>query len=432
MNNLTVVLDPMKTQGPIRNILGVCNSPIIGGVARMEKEKVLFRKLNPARVRHHDAVIENPGYDIVDVTRIFPLFHADDNDPANYNFAPTDYYFQQAVDCGVPIELKFGERIEHSGRRFKVNPPPDPKKWARICVNILRHYNDGWADGMHLGIQYVSIWEEPDNPTLFDGPFELYLELYRETAAAIRQAFPEVKICGPNTMGPWSGKFEQFVKYCADNKLPLDAAEFTSYSREPGAFAQAAVRASEILKQNGFGKTEIFLSEWHYWPKVFLGNYTGEMEHAENAAFSVSALIRMLNSGVVDMAYYYAWSVGRSFSLVPPAFDPLRVYYALCRYTETTGMRRIEINADLPEDIDLLGGVSEDGRVRLLISCFKAPRAKFELKVPGYTHCRIKRITDADEDYENESELAYDAEHQRFLLDADDGGSAVFSLTFAK
>ena len=200
MAEIPVTLAPEKTGGAIRNILGMCNSPTIRNVGRTETDKRLFKKLHPARVRHHDAVNENPGYEIVDVTRIFPLFHADENDPANYVFAPTDFYFQQIVDCGIPIELKFGERIEKGGQKFKVLPPSDPKKWAKICVNILRHYNEGWADGMRLGIRYVSIWEEPDNQALFVGPFEQYLELYRETALALRRAFPEVKICGPNTM----------------------------------------------------------------------------------------------------------------------------------------------------------------------------------------------------------------------------------------
>ena len=432
MAEIPVTLDPGKTRGAIRNILGMCNSPSIRTVGRMEADKRLFKKLHPARVRHHDAVNENPGYEIVDVTRIFPLFHADENDPANYVFAPTDFYFQQIVDCGIPIELKFGERIEKSGQKFKVLPPADPKKWARICVNILRHYNEGWADGMRLGIRYVSIWEEPDNQALFVGPFEQYLELYRETALALRQAFPEVKICGPNTMELKKGRFEQFVRYCAEHGLPLDAAEFTLYSREPGTFVQVAAAASEILKKNGFGQAELFLSEWHYWPKAIDGNYSGEMERTANAAFSVSALIRMLDSGIIGMAYCYAWSCGCNFSLVPAEFAPIRAYYALCYFTEMAGMERIGIAADLPKDIDLLAGIAEDGSVRLLISCFKAPRAKFALTVPGYTHCRIKRITDANEDCETETELAYDAEKKQFPLDADDGGSAVFALTFTQ
>ncbi|MBP5182274.1 MAG: hypothetical protein J6331_04525 [Lentisphaeria bacterium] len=95
-------------------------------------------------------------------------------------------------------------------------------------------------------------------------------------------------------------------------------------------------------------------------------------------------------------------------------------------------MTRLEVSAKLPADIDLCCGSAEDGSIRLLISCFKAPRATFLLKVPGYTHCLLKRITDANEDYETETELKFDAEKGVFLLDADDGGSAVFSLTLTK
>jgi len=42
-------------------------------------------------------------------------------------------------------------------------PPKDFNKWARICVNIIRHYNDGWAGGYHWGIKYWEVWNEPDN-----------------------------------------------------------------------------------------------------------------------------------------------------------------------------------------------------------------------------------------------------------------------------
>jgi len=38
MSRFTVTLDPQKTQGTIRNILGMCNSPRINSVFNMEKE----------------------------------------------------------------------------------------------------------------------------------------------------------------------------------------------------------------------------------------------------------------------------------------------------------------------------------------------------------------------------------------------------------
>ncbi len=435
MRNVTVLIDPAEIQGPIPHILGINNSPRINSVANMERDIALFKKLNPARVRHHDCTSENGGYSLVDVSRIFPLFQADENDPRNYVFGPTDLYFRQIVKCGTPIELKFGEQIEHAEEKFRVIPPADPKKWVRICVNIFRHYTEGWANGMKLDIRYASLWEEPDNRALFAGPFELYFELYKEFSLAMCAAFPTVRLCGFNGSGPWGDCKpwvfgEPFVKYCRDNNLPLDVFSFTSYGREPGHFAECAVEAKKMLKQYGFDNTEIFVVEWHLWPKCWMKYYDGEMDGAGNAAFSVSAMIRMLKSKAVDMAYFYAWAVGRSFSLVTNG--PLRVYYALCRYSEMANLQQIAIHTDLPEDVDMLAALTPEGTVKLLISSFCAPRASYELKVPGYTLCKIKRITDENEDCEAESILEYNAEKQCFQLNADNGGSAVLALEFMK
>lgn len=38
----------------------------------------------------------------------------------------------------------------------------DFQKWAVVCEHIVRHYNEGWADGYHLNIKYWEIWNEPD------------------------------------------------------------------------------------------------------------------------------------------------------------------------------------------------------------------------------------------------------------------------------
>jgi hypothetical protein len=40
-------------------------------------------------------------------------------------------------------------------------PPRDHDHWADICINIIRHYNEGWANGFHLNLDYWHIWEEP-------------------------------------------------------------------------------------------------------------------------------------------------------------------------------------------------------------------------------------------------------------------------------
>ena len=59
-----------------------------------------------------------------------------------------------------------------------MHPPADAAKWAAICVGIIRHYNEGWANGFHHGIRYWEIWNEPENrPAMWTGTDEDYLAL---------------------------------------------------------------------------------------------------------------------------------------------------------------------------------------------------------------------------------------------------------------
>ena len=66
-------------------------------------------ELNIRHIRHHDAALENPSFELIDVSRIFPLFHLDENDPKNYRFAQTDDYFSVVADMDVEIDFRLGE-----------------------------------------------------------------------------------------------------------------------------------------------------------------------------------------------------------------------------------------------------------------------------------------------------------------------------------
>lgn len=131
---------------PIRPLNGLCNTLPLKGDASEKRMNVMtayYRALEIPETRFHDVVAENAGIELVDVSRIFPLFHLDENDPRNYNFAPTDLYLQRARELGGRLEFRFGEQIEHQRVQFQVRPPADIEKWARICLQIARHYNAG-------------------------------------------------------------------------------------------------------------------------------------------------------------------------------------------------------------------------------------------------------------------------------------------------
>ena len=97
MKNISICIRPEASDKPMRNILGMNNSPRTH-VRSTAQEKAMFDALKLKYVRYHDAAKENPAWQIMDVSRIFPLFHLDENDPKNYFFAQTDDYLSVLKD----------------------------------------------------------------------------------------------------------------------------------------------------------------------------------------------------------------------------------------------------------------------------------------------------------------------------------------------
>ena len=58
---------------------------------------------------------------------------------------------------------RLGTSIEHSLKHYYTAVPDDFDRWTDICLHIIRHYNEGWNNGFHLGIRYWEIWNEPDD-----------------------------------------------------------------------------------------------------------------------------------------------------------------------------------------------------------------------------------------------------------------------------
>ena len=433
-----ITLDSSKTQGRIRNILGMNNSPRIVTESCMLMEKEYFKALAPARVRYHDAALENPGFALIDVSRIFPLFRADANDPANYDFKPTDLYLKQVVECGTPIEFRLGESIEHSQEQFRVNPPADLDKWADICVNIIRHYNDGWADGFHWNIQYWSIWEEPGNvPKLFNGDYGIYLKLFVTTFKKIKAAFPNVKVGGTNDALPFSFpkmRIERSLQYFQDEGVRPDFLCYTQYARKPDEFIESVEKIQNIMDQYGYGpETEFNISEWHYSPSSWnLQGYNApEMHDHVSAAFATTTLIRFLDTRLT-CAFHYLWQAS-CWGLFDKFMKPYPLYHGLKYFTEMAqcaSRLALDVDAEMPKDVCLLAGTLENGNARLLVSCFKSPKLTLVIKAPEYASCQMKSITSNNDDYDEHHSLA--RMEEGFVISLDNEESAVFQLEFEK
>lgn len=418
----------------IRAINGMNGGPLINNANNEAIYMDYFRSLRIPAVRHHDAPVENPGYALIDVSRIFPLFHADENDPANYIFNATDDYLLMMSELGCQIQYRLGETIEHARRKYRVRPPQDPEKWARIALNIIRHYKSKWANGFELPISSVSIWEEPTNPQLFAGDYEKeFCPLFAAVAKLLKKEYPDLIINGPSQVScDWKAS-EYLLKYCKEHDVPLDEFSWTSYTLEPAVLVQHAETAREMLDRNGFTSAKLALSEWHLLPSVWNMDekLTEYMLGIHSAAYTAQALT-LLQDSPVDMAYYYMFKLN-SYGLFKRSAVPCPapVFYGFKAFSDMLpAEERLEVIAD--EELSgyaFLCGRMEDGKIRLLISCFKACFGELMIAPPvGKEKCHLSSLLEGDETM-TESDLSLRRDGAYHLVH--DSSSAVYVLTFS-
>ena len=148
--------------------------------------------------RNHDASFCSSygGEHTVDVNFIFSDFSKDPTDPKNYDFVLTDEYLQTIESAGAKNFYRLGSKIEHWVKKYNTLPPTDFKKWAVVCEHIIRHYTEGWADGLHMDIEYWEIWNEPDlepddapDKSCWGGTEKEFFEFYGVVATHLKECF---------------------------------------------------------------------------------------------------------------------------------------------------------------------------------------------------------------------------------------------------
>lgn len=289
-----------------------------------------YRAAGIPYARTHDASLcyAYGGEHTVDTAAIFPDFEKDPYDPASYDFCLTDEYLQTIRLAGTQPFYRLGSKIEHWPKKYTTLPPADFHKWAVICEHIIKHYNEGWADGFHMGIEYWEIWNEPDldpddsdNKRCWGGTAKEYYALYVITATHLKQVFPSLKIGGPACAGihvDWlKGFFERI-----GTAVPFDFFSWHCYTSNPRVIAQNSVLVRQLLDENGYTETESILNEWNYvagWEEKFRLSIETILG-LKGAAFT-SAVLCEGQRAPLDMLMYYDAS--------PCAFNGLFEAYTL-------------------------------------------------------------------------------------------------------
>jgi hypothetical protein len=230
-----IEVDFARAGGTIKALNGVNGGPLCGrGWVDLSPS---FQELGIKHVRLNDVAWTFD--DALNINYVFPRFEADPGQPDNYDFLQTDWYLKFIKALGIEMIYDLGPTAEYPKLPPRhVDPPQDFGKWAKICVNVIKHYNDGWANGQHYNIKYWEIWNEPDvqgGPWVFwNGTPEQYYRLYEITAKAIKSYDPSLKVGGPAlTTGTPLLFLEGFLEYCRNHKVPLDFVSWHWYSDEP-------------------------------------------------------------------------------------------------------------------------------------------------------------------------------------------------------
>lgn len=314
MKNITV--DFNEITGKIKPLHAVNNGPVYKFAEDQRiTNMTAWKEAEIPYARTHDSVFYNTygGPHTVDVNCIFTNFDADPYDEKSYDFACTDEYFKVINFSGTKIFYRLGASIEHIVKKYNTLPPRDFNKWAVICEHIIKHFNEGWANGFNYNIEYWEIWNEPDldpddsnNKRTWGGTKAQFFDLYEIASKHLKKAFPALKIGGPALCGrfDWGRDFLTEMK---KRNAPVDFFSWHCYTNEPSVIYEKSIKVRNILDECGFSKTESINNEWNYVKGWTGDNWIYSLRTEKNLKGSSFILGTMCacQYAPVDMLMYY-------------------------------------------------------------------------------------------------------------------------------
>ncbi|MBQ8605836.1 MAG: hypothetical protein IJ408_03790 [Clostridia bacterium] len=386
-----------------------------------------FRYLKDANIpysRLHDMGIYKL-LPMVDISCIFPDMSKDENDPASYDFEYTDLLLTELCKNDCPPVFRLGETIENAiakGCKPRyVFAPKDPQKWARVCEHIIRHYNEGWADGFELGIVYWEIWNEPDNGfqepdytrkddpchdlnMMWVGTDEQYYNLYVTAAKHLKACFGDkIKVGGYASSGLYAifnepekygidkkyhkfyrerynmflRYFYGFLEYVKKENAPLDFFSWHSYSDVDRTVIMGNF-VTDTLEKYGFENTEAHLNEWN-------NAHSAEGRGTSYACAHATAMLLAMQDTKTYMLNFYDSRIGPSVyggMFDPISYKPFCLYYGFKAFGElyTLGNQcECEIEGE-----DIYAVAATDGKTKALLIANIGKTVTIETGLDGF------------------------------------------------
>ena len=408
---------------PVRP-MGKQNGTNNGPLHTHHDETEAFLDMGVDFVRFHET--HSPYAKCIEVPYIFRNFDADENDPANYFFDETDAVITAAVKAGCEIMYRFGMGTESTEPRLYCLVPKDYEKWARIVIHILRHYNEGWANGFHYGIRYVEIWNEADLYEYWPGPQREYTKFYCVTSKMIKAYDPNLLI-SPSGFASvfhlphnpklkfkerpagtkkgrihtgkhgWSKEergqfFRDFMETVIAEKAPMDYFSWHYYGNSSLSAKTRVDAVVGLLKEYGFGDLEHINTEWScvHLKRDANGRWDRSQRDTMKSAIGVlSTMLVFQNAGTTKSAYYDADSRSEFFgALTDFTHKPRNHYHSLKAFKL---LRRGETECETTGETDNVRVCAAgNGKEHWVCVTCEDADTKISLKPAGIEACKVR------------------------------------------
>lgn len=405
-----------------------------------------LQALNLQACRTHDWALVNPGQRIIDTQYIFPLFHLDPKEPANYLFEPTDRVLSLARGIGMKVFYRMGTSIEHTGDDWGCNTlnPPDHAAYAEMLAGIVRHYNKGWAKGFQWGIEYWELFNEPNIRACWRGTKAEFIDLFVTCLGRLKSEFPEIKVGGPAFGGCPVDYMEEILRACGNAGVKPDFLSWHYYGQDPGELAAQPAQVRALVDSHGLKDCELIINEWHYiltWdgihgassPEKVRQAHEGPSGHLniDSAAFNLAVLAKLENTPL-DQAYYYGLGGDGNWGyMTAGAFN--KCYHSLKLFGGIVAgyQEKVQVAAG-KESLAPFAALAADGRKGcLLVTDYRGNTGDITVAVKGMNDAQKVSAVVLDHTRDLAPvDVAFAG--SRLTLPRNDGHSAAFLVTFER
>ncbi|MEI6209609.1 MAG: FG-GAP-like repeat-containing protein [Desulfuromonadales bacterium] len=308
------------TGATIKPLLGENAGPLAASSSVSGDFTARYKEIGVRSVRTHDFLIypssvpsANPTLypGPLDMSTMYFDRTKSPTSSGSYNFTLSDQHFAAVVNGGFEPFFRLGD----SAGLTKPPLPTERSNWERAAVEILKHYTQGQWSGFNATINEVEIWNEPDSTGFWNRSQSEFMSLYVETAAALRAAFPTLRIGGPGftqgavTAPASTGWLLTFLDQVKTANAPLDFISFHIYSNDANEPSSLATSLRSTLDGRGFTSTKIYITEWNTYANA-VANLTQAQAYRSGAlgASTLTAGWIRMQDAPVDRLFHYRGS----------------------------------------------------------------------------------------------------------------------------